>query len=238
MDLQEFKKQYIQQELGIKEEFGRLMTFIDFVNVNHWFEEDRQTYDYVALKDDEKLVIDFKKLKEFADLFSLDIRFYYGHDQRNFGSVGFIQKAEEVFGKRRVFTKQIQKVKHHLQSQLEIDQNTRKLFHDQEGDYIFIPKCNFDVEISVDAIKTLEHYDTICLFSGDADFVHLLRFLKQKGKKVIVVKGGHVVHQLKDIADLVINAQDIKKHITDIKQKPGVKPGLADRNPESTGRTT
>jgi uncharacterized LabA/DUF88 family protein len=90
----------------------------------------------------------------------------------------------------------------------------------------------------VDAIKTIEHYDTACLFSGDADFVHLLRFLKQKGKRVIIVKGGHVVHQLKDVSDLLINAQDIKKYITDIKQKPGIKPGLADRNPESTGRTT
>ncbi|MEK7593590.1 MAG: hypothetical protein AAB471_00310 [Patescibacteria group bacterium] len=65
-----------------------------------------------------------------------------------------------------------------------------------------------------------------------------LRFLKQKGKKVILIKGGHVVHHLKSISDIVISAQNIKKHITGIKQKPGVKPGLADRNPESTGRTT
>ena len=54
-----------------------------------------------------------------------------------------------------------------------------------------------------------------------------LEFLKNMGK---------FSHQLKNVADIVINAQDIKKYITNIKQRPGIKPGLADRNPESTGR--
>ena len=51
MDLQEFKKQYVQQELGINESFGRIHVFIDFGNVNHWFEEDRQDHDSNPLKD-------------------------------------------------------------------------------------------------------------------------------------------------------------------------------------------
>jgi uncharacterized LabA/DUF88 family protein len=94
---------------------------------------------------------------------------------------------------------------------------------------LYIPKCNFDVEISVDAIKLIEYYDTLCLFSGDADFVHLARFLKGK---------GNIIHQLMEVCDLVINAQEIKKHITTIKkQKPGIEPGLADRKPETSGRT-
>ena len=108
MELQDFKKKYVQEELGIKDEFGKILVFIDFGNVNYWF----------------------------------------------------------------------------------------------------------------------------------ADFVYLLRYLKQKGKKVILIKAGHVVHQLKEVAHLVVNAQDIKKYIADVKQKPGARPGLADRDPESTGRTT
>ena len=91
----------------------------------------------------------------------------------------------------------------------------------------------------MDAIKLMEYYDTFCLFSGDADFVHLARFLKGKSKKVILIKGGNIVHQLREVCDLVVNAQEVKKHLTVIKkQKPGIKPGLADRKPESTGRTT
>ncbi|MFA6159692.1 MAG: NYN domain-containing protein, partial [Parcubacteria group bacterium] len=96
--------------------------------------------------------------------------------------------------------------------------------------------CNFDVEISVDAIKVIDHYDTFCLLSGDADFVHLARFLKEKGKKMILIKGGFVVRQLKEIADLVINAQDIKKYIAIVKQKPGIEPGFADRKTQIHGQ--
>ncbi|MDO8604161.1 MAG: NYN domain-containing protein [bacterium] len=238
MDLQDFKKQYVQEELGVDEGFGKILTFVDFGNVNYWFEEDRQTHDYLALKEEEKLTINITKLKDFLAIFSSDARFYYGYDSASVASLGFIQMVESIFGKTRVFTKAMQKVRHHLQTQEEANLNTRKVFRDNDGEFVYLPKCNFDVEISVDAIKIIEHYDTICLMSGDADFVYLLRFLKQKGKKIILIKGGNVVHQLKEISDLVINAQEIKKHITETKQKPGIKPGLADRNPESTGRTT
>jgi len=65
----------------------------------------------------------------------------------------------------------------------------------------------------------LDKYDSICLFSSDSDFTALLRFLKNKGKKVILIKGGFAQHELVDLADLLINAQDIKQHITFIKQK-------------------
>lgn len=238
MELQEFKKEYIKEELGITENFGKVISFVDFGNVNYWFEEDNQSYEHILLKDDEKLSIDILKLKEFLKIFSNDVRFYYGYDSLRKKSIYFIQKAEEVFGKNRVFSKQVQKIRHYLETDIERNLNTRTLQRDGVGDFVHIPKCNFDVEISVDAIKIIEHYDTVCLLSSDADFVHLLRFLKQRGKRVILIKGGHVVHNLKKVADIVISAQDIKKHITTIKQKPDIKSGLADRNPESTGRTT
>jgi len=220
MNLQEFKKQYVQQELGINENFGKIHVFIDFGNVNHWFEEDRQDHDNSLLKNNEKLVINLRKLKEFVDLFSLDSRFYYGHDRQNLKSIGFIRVARDIFGKYRVFTKQIQKIKHHLTSE-EFNSNTRDIHEDREGKYILIPKCNFDVEIAVDAIKHSDKYDTFCILSSDADFVHLVRFLKVKDKRVILIKGGYIVSQLRKEADLVINAQSIKKHIAEIKQRPG-----------------
>lgn len=226
MDLEEFKNQYTKKELGVSEKFGKILTFVDFGNVNYWFEEDRQTYDFVALKTDERLIVDIKKLKDFLEIFSKDIRFYYGHDPANKGSVWFIQKAQDIFGKNRIYTKAMQKVKHYLNTKEEVRLNTRLLHSDNDGNFVFLPKCNFDVEISVDAIKIMQHFDTICLLSSDADFVYLLRFLKQNGKKIILIKGGHAVHQLKDISSLVINAQNIKKYITAIKQKPGNKPGF------------
>ena len=41
MNLCEFKKEYIRGELNINKDFGRIYAFIDFANVNKWFEKDR-----------------------------------------------------------------------------------------------------------------------------------------------------------------------------------------------------
>lgn len=38
MDLGEFKKQYVKNELQITEDYGRILSMIDFGNVNYWFE--------------------------------------------------------------------------------------------------------------------------------------------------------------------------------------------------------
>lgn len=219
MDLSEFKKKHIRESLGINDDFGIIYTFIDFANVNHWFEDDWYDFDGSALEKSEKLSIDIEKLKDFAALFSYDIRFYYGLDNENAGSFRFIRKARDVFGKRRVFTKPIQKVRHYL-TEGELSVNSRTIRTDKEGTFVLLPKCNFDVEICVDAIKTADGYKTFCLFSGDADFVHLARFLKSKGKKVILVKSGYILHSLRRIADTVVSAQDIKQYITVKRAKP------------------
>ena len=59
-------------------------------------------------------------------------------------------------------------------------------------------KADFDVEISVDAISWMRNYDTLVLFSGDSDFVYLLRFLKRQDKKVVVLsRRGHVANELR-----------------------------------------
>lgn len=233
MDLQELKKKSVKDSLGIGPSFGSVLSFIDFANVNYWFEEDRYDSESKVMLDSEKLAIDIEKLKEFSDIISFDTRFYYGHDSANKGSLGFLSATKHVFGKNRVFTKPIQKVKHYL-TQQEVGINTRTLQPDAGGDFIRIPKCNFDVEICVDAIRLVENYDTFCLFSSDADFVHLARILKNgrkimvgekkieiAKKKIILVKGGYIHHSLHSVADLIISAQDIKKYISVKKQKPG-----------------
>lgn len=43
MNLEEFKKDFIKNELGISQKYGRIFSFIDFANVNNWFENDNQT---------------------------------------------------------------------------------------------------------------------------------------------------------------------------------------------------
>jgi len=218
MDLYEFKKQFVRNELFITEDYGRILSIVDFGNVNYWFNKDRQDSESKALAEDERLSIDIKELKSFIDLFSDDARFYYGYDSANLGSIGFLSVIKHFFGRNRVFTKQIQYIRHHL-SDLEMTANTRALFNDSEGNFVKIPKCNFDVEMVVDAVRLMDSYETLVMFSSDADFVALFRFLKKKGKKIILVKGGNITNNLRNGSNLVVNAQKIKKYITKIEKR-------------------
>ncbi|MBU1557992.1 NYN domain-containing protein, partial [Patescibacteria group bacterium] len=163
--------------------------------------------------------IDIDKLRDFSSLFSTHTRCYYGKDPKNKGSVNFNYVLKRIFGKNNFISKDLQKIKHYIEKE---EKEPEKLFQtDSNGkDYIEIRKCNFDVEISVDAIKKINQYDTFCLFSGDADFVYLNNFLRKRGKNVILIKGGYITTKLKKSADLIVNAQRVKKYIAKIKQRP------------------
>jgi len=218
MDLDKFRKQFIKEELEINEKFGRIFSFIDFSNVNRWFDKDTQDWDNRLLPETKRLTIDIKKLKDFSDIFSDKARCYYGRDPKNKKSVGFSYVMRKIFGKRNFVDKDLQKIKHYLEPNEEVNEKRIKI--DEDGNYVEIRKCNFDVEISVDAIKMLEYYDTFCLFSGDADFVYLNNFLRKKRKKVILIKAGYITTKLRNSADLIVNAQKIKKYIAKIEQRP------------------
>lgn len=215
MDLKDLKL----QTLGIdKEKFGRIFSFVDYGNVNYWYDKDRRGIDDIELPKNQKLIIDIEKLASFAGLFSEQKRFYYGWNSRNKINWHIVIKAEKCgFIKN---TKPMQFIKHYL-SDGENAQggfNNSEIKKDINGKYIEIPKSNFDVEISVDAIRLLEQYDTFCLFSGDSDFTYLARFLKKNKKKFIVVASGQVFHTLAELADLYINAQLIKADIAGVKE--------------------
>jgi uncharacterized LabA/DUF88 family protein len=52
---------------------------------------------------------------------------------------------------------------------------------------VYRRKCDFDVEITRDALNEIDNYDTLLLFSGDGDYFALTEDLIKKGKKVILV---------------------------------------------------
>lgn len=66
-------------------------------------------------------------------------------------------------------------------------------------------KGNCDVELTMDAIRLMSTYDTILLFSGDGDFAALCRYLRDHGKRVIVVSfRDHISYELINNSDLYI----------------------------------
>jgi uncharacterized LabA/DUF88 family protein len=109
-------------------------------------------------------------------------RFYFGSD---FGpdshstkltpfSMGILDKAQ--MSKFEIITKPV------------------KYIHDHNYKSGFLKKCNFDVEMAVDAIQQIDNYDTVIIFSGDGDIAYLLRFLKKACGKESIVFGarGHL----------------------------------------------
>jgi len=218
MKIEELKEEVIREELDVnKKEYGKIFSFIDFANVNNWFQHDNQDWNNKLLQNGEYFGIELNKLKFFVDIISDKTRLYYGEDPKNKKSLGFTYFIRKIFGKRNIITKDLQKIKHYIDPGEDL--SSKIVLTDNIGKkYIEIRKCNFDVEISVDAIKMMNHYDTFCIFSGDADFVYLNNFLKKKGKKIIIVKGGYITSKLRETADLIINAQNIKKHIARIEK--------------------
>ena len=190
MDLQEFKTQYF---LFDPVPFGRIFAFVDFGNVRPWAkelwpEENKQEF---------LIEIDIAKIAELCAWVNVNKKyFYYGYfveDFRSAHSVFIINKARKNGFK--VETKKIKMIPN----------------YDENGKFIGkFPKCNFDVEMTMDLLLQVEEYDTIVLFSGDSDFAKLLKYLKSLGKKVIIIcTQSRISTELEGVADKFILAESL-----------------------------
>ena len=69
-----------------------------------------------------------------------------------------------------------------------------------------VKKADWDVGITVDAIRISPSVDTIVLASGDGDFIQLVEYLKNQGKRVEVIAFGRSSSaRLKEGADEFID---------------------------------
>lgn len=67
-------------------------------------------------------------------------------------------------------------------------------------------KADWDVGIVIDAIRTAASLDVIVLVSGDGDFISLVEYLKNQGKRVEVMAFGRTTSgKLKEVADEFID---------------------------------
>ncbi len=76
-------------------------------------------------------------------------------------------------------------------------------------------KADWDVGIVIDAIRTAASLDVIVLASGDGDFIPLVEYLKNQGKRVEVMAFGKTTSlKLKEAADEFIDLdQDLNKFL-------------------------
>ncbi|RLC39660.1 MAG: hypothetical protein DRH33_02255 [Candidatus Nealsonbacteria bacterium] len=76
-------------------------------------------------------------------------------------------------------------------------------------------KADWDVGIVIDAIRTAPNVDVIVLCSGDGDFVPLVEYLKNQGKRVEVIAFGRTTSsKLREVADEFFDiGSDPKKYL-------------------------
>ena len=141
-----------------------------------------------------KWQIDFKKLiNYFKKNYQLDnVYFYFAYLKDNKKQYGFFKKLKQWGYKIR--TKEV------------------KLIRQNDG--TFLKKGNLDVELTIDAIKSLKFYSTAILMSGDSDFHALVKYWQFKSKRVVIISSkGHVSFELLKATDKYINFNKLRDFV-------------------------
>jgi len=88
-----------------------------------------------------------------------------------------------------------------------------KIIQDQTGGIIY--KSNCDIEIAVDALLDANNFDILVLFSGDSDFVYLVKTLQKQFQKQIYVFSSRrtISWEIKLSANKFWFLEDLKKEI-------------------------
>ena len=71
-----------------------------------------------------------------------------------------------------------------------------------------LKKADWDVGITIDAVKISPNVDAVVLASGDGDFLQLVEYLKNQGKRVEIIAFGRSASlKLKEVADEFIDLE-------------------------------
>lgn len=139
--------------------------------------------------------IDYKKLiKYFKKKTNLvEAYFYSGKVTSNQKQSKFFELMEK-FG-YKVKTKEVKWIK------------------DSKGK-ILKGKGNLDIELALDLTHTTSNYDIALIFSGDSDFAPAIDFIRNLGKRVIVISTrGHISKELIQTSNLYLSFDKLEKYI-------------------------
>lgn len=83
-----------------------------------------------------------------------------------------------------------------------------------------LKKADWDVGITIDAVRIAPNVDTLVLASGDGDFIQLVGYLKSQGKRVEIIAFGRSASlKLREVADEFIDIEkNPEKYLLKIKK--------------------
>jgi uncharacterized LabA/DUF88 family protein len=172
---------------------------------------DFSNYHYYLNK--RKWKIDWKKfINYFQCFYTLEAIFYYeGVPSKAVYLDRHRGKSEEDFNLAKMAKLRF----HQSLKRLSIKVRSKpvsRVYDDTEGR--FKHKCNFDVDLTIDAVDNLDRLDTFILCSGDGDFTRLIKYTKGRHKKAVVVAPSErLAHTLENAANKVIYLEDIRHEI-------------------------
>jgi len=168
---------------------NRIFVFVDAANV--WSSQKRLGK-----------LIDHQKISKFlAEKFGGEIGevFYYESFPRD------ETRRYETDGKHKFFTF-LKKGLGFIVRKKELKQIRSVL---DDGHEIITEKGNMDVEITIDAVFQRDKFDTAVFFTGDSDFLPLITFLRNLGKKIFVFSTKNAVStELRTGADGYFDLKD------------------------------
>ncbi len=132
-------------------------------------------------------MFDFEKLKfylkERFSAFEIQLFYYTAYPKEG-------TREENQDGKHKFYTY----LKKGLGFIVRKKELKRILEHSDFGDSIQ-EKGNMDVEMTIDAIHFCKKYDIAILFTGDSDFLALVSYLRNGGKKVFIFSSKNNISQ-------------------------------------------
>lgn len=211
MDIpQEIKNKFIVREDYLEwiNQETAIFAYLDLTNMFHW--QDVLGWKF-RIEDVVGQLFTFPNIKE--------IKIYYGKNEKDLkNSEAFHDRIKTTGAILR--TKPMKFIIKDINEGLFFQHRTRTLFDgsvkskiqelieelQKSGIIIEEPKCNFDVEITMDILDDTEKLTAVLLFSGDSDLLGPLERLKVKGKKIgIVGVRGNVAGELHSIKDKYID---------------------------------
>lgn len=175
---------------------GKAVVFIDWANVYGWKKSLRKDVDPKRL---------YKYLKQYPQI--REINFYYGADKHPkskeflhiIKKVGFNVVSKDVKYipaslDSSHFKNLSQEIKNSLTSIKNLKAKDIEKILQILNRKVLRRKCDFDMEISIDAHKAIKNgFETFLFFSGDGDFAPLYKLLINLHKQVIVIFAhGHM----------------------------------------------
>lgn len=147
--------------------------------------------------------IDWAKVRKYLehDYEVIEWRYYIGVKDADEGMASFLRYLNAIGVK--AITKPLKKIA------LDLGDSHIKLTG--QG---YVYKANFDVEITADILLEIGEIKEVILFSGDSDFVHLVKRLRDLGKKVTIYSSRKTISwELKLEAAKVIYIENLKGEI-------------------------